>query len=348
MIDHEKFLAWAESRFGKENIKIRGREICTHSVFAEDYKYHLWMNPYGGKEHRPGGAFRCWYSNRSGSLISLVAELDKISYDEAEDMICTVTSLATLERRIEEFFNNQTAVEPQDPSKPANEGLQLPPYTYKIDDMSAADSNRIRARGYLSNRQIPSDGLYVCVADDYRNRIVIPYYDIYDNLIYYNARTMSNSKKVLRFMKPKEKGVEQNQVLFCRNWPRPDSKIHLTEGEFDAISLDVCGFHGIACGGKSLSESQIEMLRAYVPVLSFDRDEDSPQDWGLLAMVRIGKQLLEKGFEDVRYVRPPKGFKDWNALLQKKSEDLIHRYVEAAEQPFTAWTADVMLQLQKI
>ncbi len=57
-ISFEKFLAWAETRFG--DVSVKGNEIRINSPFAEDYKKHLWANPYGGKKgaERPYGVYR--------------------------------------------------------------------------------------------------------------------------------------------------------------------------------------------------------------------------------------------------------------------------------------------------
>ena len=48
MIDFEKFLDWAESRF--DNIVVSGDEVKVDSIFCEDHKQKMWCNPYGGKK----------------------------------------------------------------------------------------------------------------------------------------------------------------------------------------------------------------------------------------------------------------------------------------------------------
>ena len=338
-VDYDTFLKWAIERFGAENIKIKGDEICTHSIFEEDHKYHLWMNPSGGKDCLPGGVYRCWYSeNKMGSLVSLVAELDHISYEEAEELICGVSSLRSLEQKVHEFYGShiEEVVRPVR----SNVGLQLPPYTFDILSESCYIHYKERAIAYLNDRKIPIEGLYVCTYGDYKNRIIIPYYDMYGNLVYYNARTMDKNEKTLRYRKPDDENYKQDEVLFMKTWPKPGSKVYITEGEFDAISLNVCGFYGAACGGKSLSDAQIEILRNYIPVLALDRDEGKKTDSGGEALIHIGNQLLSKGFEIVNFVRPPKGYKDWNNLLKEKNEKLVKAYIEKYERPFTSFTTD--------
>lgn len=333
-IDYDTFYDWVKDRFGEENIELHGDEICVPSIFTEDHKHHLWMNPYGGKKERENGVFRCWYTNNRGSLVSLVSLVDKISYDEAEELICNSLSLRALEKKVEEFFSNKTEPEVTTPIVPT-EGLQLPPHTYLIDSMSNGFDKK-RATEYLADRKIPTDNLYFCTDGDYKNRIIIPYYTEDNKLVWFNARTISRAKGVTRYMKPNDKRFSQEDALYFTKYPRHKSKIYLTEGEFDAISLTCCGFTGVACGGKSLSEGQIEIIRKYIPVLSFDTDEGKKMDYGQYALMEVGKQLLEKGFDEIYFVRPPKGFKDWNALLKDTNPDVIKHYIAKYEKKFTS------------
>lgn len=346
-IDYDTFLKWATDHFGVENIRIHGSEICTHSVFAEDHKFHLWMNPSGGKSELEGGAYRCWYTDRCGSLISLVSIIEKIPYEEAEELISGPTSLRALEKKLDEFFGPQEAYGSVTEVKTPVLGLQLPDSTYKIDELPVTNFYRQRAESYLSSRKLPTDGLYVCIDGDYlkgyKNRIIIPYYDKTGNLVYYNARTMSKNKNALRYRKPEGGGFVQDNVLYCYKWPRKNNVIYLTEGEFDARTLDVLGYNGVACGGKSLSDAQVELIREYIPVLAFDNDEGKKQNTGEKALINIGTALLEKGFPVVYFIRPPKGFKDWNELMVKVNPDLIRQYINKHQKRFDIWTANKLM-----
>lgn len=342
-VDYDAFLDWAKDRFGEENIEYHGDEICVPSVFTEDHKHHLWMNPYGGKKQRENGVYRCWYTNRFGSLVSLVSIVDKIGYDEAEELICNSLSLRSLEKKVDEFFNSKVEVVPTlTDSIVINEGLQLPPHTYLIDSMSMGFDKR-RATEYLQERKIPTDGLFFCTDGDYKNRIIIPYYDLDGRLVWYNARTISKTKGALRYMKPKEKEYSQENVLYVPKYPPPKSKLYLTEGEFDAMSLTLCDFPGAAAGGKTLSELQVEVLRRYVPVIAPDTDEGKKMDYGQYALIEIGKQLLEKGFTEIYFVRPPKGYKDWNSLLVDTNSDVVKHYIQKFEKRLTSVTIEQLM-----
>lgn len=350
MVDFDSFLDWANDRFGSFNVKVRntahGVEICTHSPWSEekinktDRKFKLWMNCNGGKHKVAEGTYRCWLTDTSGTLVGLMSEWDGIPYEEAEEILCGVSSLRTLEQKVHEFFGSyEEVIDPSTMDEKPNSGLVLPEFSCLIDTMSPNHYMRLRARQYLRERKIPTTNLYVCTDGDYKNRIIIPYYDAEGELIWYNARTLSHKSSVLRYMKPPE--GDQDEVLFLTKWPHAGSRIFLMEGELDAISLDLCGLVGCAVGGKYISDAQIQMIRDYKPVLAFDADEA-----GLAALISVGNTLLEKGITDIMYIRPPKIYKDWNGLLQAKNPQTIKAYIDKYIKRFTTTTGDMLLSNQ--
>ena len=346
MVDYELFYEWAVDRLGAENIKIlntsHGTEICANSFYAlkllgkDDQKHHLWMNPSGGKSKHPEmGSFRCWLTDTSGSLVKLVADYDHISLEEAEETICGAISLRQLEQKVNAFFGiDQPIIQEPLVIKPKkSDFLELPPETYLIDNMSPTHYARKKAKAYLNSRKLPSDGLYVCIEGDYKDRIIIPYYNWDDELIFYNGRTITGNK--LRYLKCSE--VSQEEVIFMTSWPLANEKVFLMEGEFDAKTLDLIGYNGCALCGKDISEYQLELLKRYEIVLAFDSD-----DAGLHALTTIGNKFIEKGFNKLTYVRPPKFYKDWNNFYVNKSEETVREYIEKYEKPFTSATSDIL------
>lgn len=344
MVNQDVFLKWVVGHFGSDNIRIKGNgEILANSPYTpeEDRGRNLWMNPSGGKRKLEGGAFRCWKTDKMGSLVWLVSDLDNIGYEDAEEMLCGITSLRRLEREVEEFFGGVPVSEPYvlDDSHPS---IDLPPHTYLISNLSKNHPYRQKSEEYLEERKIPIEGLHVCIRGDYTNRIVIPYYDRTGGLIYYNARTMSKKEGVIKYMKPEDETVDQTKILYFRDWPENGMKVYITEGEFDAMSLNISGMYGVACGGKHLSGEQIESIRRFVPVIATDNDEGKKRNSGLEALITIGNGLLDNLFKEVYYIRPPKGYKDWNALLQAKGPESLRLYAQKFTKPFTTSTEGLL------
>lgn len=356
-VDYDAFMQWAKDRFGEDAIKVKntshGVEILTHSFYAhqkglEDYTYNLWMSPSGGKSKHPElGSFRCWKTDTMGSLVKLVADYDGIPFEEAEDLIGATSSLAELHRKFDDYFAQKyggAVAAPEEVVPEEKPAFALPDFTYPIDTMAGNHFMKDRAKQYLAARKLSTRGLYVCIGGDYKNRIVIPYFNRDGDLIWYNARLMSDKKNSIKYMKCKSDGltVTQEDVLYMTRWPKPGSKIYVMEGEFDAISMAMAGFVGCGLGGKFISDAQIELIRQYQMVLAFDADDGFKKDSGLQALIKTGTTLLGLGFSPT-YVRPPKAYKDWNKLLVERDVDTLRKYVEAREKPFTADTPSLLL-----
>jgi len=135
--------------------------------------------------------------------------------------------------------------------------------------------------------------------------------------------------------------THNSDVLFALKWPKNDSKIYLTEGEFDAMTLNECGFNALACGGKSISHRQINFIKEfnYEVCLALDNDETvveiaSP---GLQGMMDMGNKLIANSVK-LSYVQPPKQFKDWNKMYTKLSKELVQAYIEKCEKPYDSFT----------
>jgi DNA primase len=320
-IDFDSFVSWCEDRFPGDVI-IKGKEVRINSIFSPDNKQHMWCNPYGGKHHRDDGVYRCFYTDRKGTLVGLVMEVDNCSYEEAKELLSGNTPIRILEEELDKFFQEKEVVVPEEVK------IKLPPYTYLITGLPKSSLLRMEAEDYLANRKLPTEGLYVCSTGDYKNRIIIPYYDAKGRLIYFNGRNMSD--KGLRYLGPeKEIGVGKGDVIYAACWPSKCSKIYLTEGELDALTLKICGFNGMACGGKTLSDKQIEFIRNYKICLALDEDEA-----GFNGVIEMGKKLILNQISDVTFVRPPLGLKDWNKMLVKFNTEIIMAWIDQYEKPF--------------
>lgn len=335
-IDYDSFLRWAQDRFGGDVIT-RGKEIKVNSIFVEDRGHHLSCNTDGGKYRRENGCYRCLKTDNKGTLTGLVMLVDGCDYDEALEILSGHTSIRVLEERLDEFFKNKDIKPPPTPEN----RLVLPYGCCLISEMGYSNFYRMEAEEYLKARKLPVDNLMYCTSGDhrYRNRIIIPYYDAQGTLIYFNGRHINKKVKPKYRGPEKSVGVGKGDVIYCPGaWPEANSKVHVTEGEFNAMTLKLSGFNSMACGGKTLSEKQVAFLRHYKVVLCLDNDDDSKAPGyghaaspGFQAMLVMAKMLMG-AFVLVSFVRPPKGFKDWNDMLVAFSPIIIYEYISKNEK----------------
>jgi hypothetical protein len=334
-INPQKFIEWCENhedQFG--SIIVHGDEVKLNSIFRDDNDHKLWCNVKGGKKGQPP-CFHCWKTDSKGSLLSLVMLVDNCDFETAlETLGGENAALRDLERKLKEFFDKKSQPKEEEKEEEITT-LALPPYTSLISDLSLFNFHRVQAEVYLFNRKLPIDNLMVCTGGGkFRQRLIIPYYKN-EELIYFNARYIGNLKSVPKYLGP-PKGKQcpgKEDVLYLPFWPSQESKIYLTEGEFDALSIYYSGkntehdLYAGAFGGKSLSEKQVEMIRHYRPVLCLDTDRAGKE--GLTKMAQI---LRSKGLTPT-FVRPPKIYKDWNAMLQKVGSEGLVYYILKNEKP---------------
>lgn len=338
MIDFDRFVEWAEERF--EDIKVHGNEVKLNSIYdpdGDDRKHKLWCNPSGEskKGSRENGVYHCWISNKKGTLIGLVMDVDKCSMEEAYDRIGS-ENIVDLDAQLEEFFGTKKPAIVAAPAVEHTKVLTMPEGVALISGLPTWSRAKRDAEVYLQGRKIPCTGLYVGVEGDYRDRVVIPYYDQDGNLIYYNGRYIGTYNKATKYKGPDKKiGVGKGDVIFMPEWAPPGCTLHVTEGEFDAIVLRACGLWSCAVGGSNLSYFQQKTLKPYNVRLCGDVDKP-----GAGAVFRSGNAMLSVGFKNITFVRPPKGYKDWNELYLKLPGELVARYIEDKAKPFDLITSE--------
>lgn len=335
-IEQDKFIQWAESRFDHD-VKVDGRgSIRLNSIFTDDYKHHMYChtNPQvkDGSD-RPFGTYHCFKTGNTGTLASLVMQVDKVSFAEAMEILGGEDSnMRVLEERLQGLLSSDSekAVERK---KPEEVGLRLPPGTYRMSQLDDSNYYKSMAEVYLLGRNLDPNNYCVCISGDFKNRIIIPYYDRNGILIYWNSRVIGDDhgKDVLRYRGPdSDTGVGKGDVVYMTKWPKIGSTVHLAEGEFDGDTLTMVGLNGGALGGKNLSPEQAELLRGYKTIVCLDNDIS-----GRDAIRTVGESFLSRGFADgLAFVRPPLGFKDWNSMLSKKRPEIVRAYIERNQRPF--------------
>lgn len=328
-VDFDMFVDWAQKRFN--DIKINGKEIRINSVFVDDQKHHLWCNPEGGKRKINSGVYHCFKSEKKGTLIGLVMDVEKCNKYEAMQILgIKQANGRPIEGELEIEFGDRIITPEELYESTKFKIISLPPQTMSIS--LAPELWYQKAKNYMNSRNLEIDGLYISLGGKYAGRIIIPYYDEEGNLIYFNGRTITGSE--LRYRGPeKDIGVGKEDVLYFTRWPKALEKIYLCEGEFDAMSLFKIGLNAVACGGKNLSEKQAILLSKYKICMALDADEAGQS--AIVKMVNKLNSFSELGISDrITFVRPPSIVKDWNEFLIHHDTQIIRGYIDSNELSF--------------
>ncbi len=320
MIDYDIFLNWAQSRFN--DIDFNGPNICLNSIYdpdGDDDKHKLWCRPDGitKKGIRENGVYHCWISHKCGTLVGLVMDVDSCSYERA----CEILEIGEdyCDDQLKEFFSTKKTIVLEDQIK---KKLTLPEGVVPIVSLPSWHSLGQKAIAYLDKRKLLFDKLYLGIKGEYYERIIIPYYDADDNLIYYNGRYIGDKDRAKYKGPEKEIGVGKGDVVFMPKWHASNMLLHITEGEFDAMVLDRCKLASCAVGGSYMTVQQRKILKPYQ--ICFCGDNDKP---GAMAISKSGMDLMAEGVKNITFVRPPKGYKDWNELYIEFGLDKVRDYI---------------------
>lgn len=322
-VDFDSFVKWAENKFG--DVKLRGNEVLINSIFTEDKKHHLWCNPSGGKNFIKSGVYHCWKTDKKGTLVSLVMQVEGCTKKTAFEILGINEPHFRAPEDIDFDITFGEGYKEPDFEQENLKEIKIPPNCHLINVAPAFWYNR--AKEYLNNRKIKNNDLYICTAGKYEGRIIIPYRNSKGSIIYFNGRTITNNS--LRYRGPeKEIGVGKEDVLYFTNFPQNDSKIYLCEGEFDAMALHQCGLNAAASGGKNLSDKQAVMLSPYKVCLALDADSA-----GRSAISHMHNKIMQYGrYNYITTVSPPAQYKDWNNFYCHHDTKIILAYLEMNEK----------------
>jgi hypothetical protein len=166
-ISFDAFKDWADKRFS--NILIKGNEIRLNSIFSEDKSHHMWCNPYGGKKTIDYGVYHCFKTDKKGTLIGLVMEVDKCDFYTALRILKGDARVSNKPlNKILDFYDNKIHCKVRK--------INFPEHCFKIDEFSN-DKIHQNAIEYLNKRKIDFKDFYVCLYGNYNNRIIIPYFN---------------------------------------------------------------------------------------------------------------------------------------------------------------------------
>lgn len=314
-INYEKFLEWVENTF--DDHVISGDEIMINSVFVHDTKKKLYCNPKKNLYH-------CWKSEQAGNLPKLVSIVENINYQEA----CRKLKISLEEDFVDsmqEFFEKK--YDKDNTSIKSN--ILLPPYTFLIKELSTSSTNRIKSENYLKNRNIPIDNFYYCSQGKYKDRIIIPYFNKYGIIEYWNGRDITD-KHFAKYMGPSKEEYKVGKEEFVYFYKQPNDKnLMITEGEFDSVILCLSGLDAAAIGGKELHDKQLNIILKYNIIMAFDNDNPGKE-----ALNRVGRRLIRDGVS-VDFIRPPCGYKDWNELYSKRGYQAVRDYTQNNKQRYS-------------
>lgn len=206
------------------------------------------------------GVFKCWACAQHNSMHGSIPKLIKRYGNQ---------------KNLQEFYLFKPEAKPVE-YKYTTETLKLPKGFTKLITNKKYDNEYQEAIRYLKSRNIGLDiiskyNLGYCRFGEEKGRIIIPSYDIDDNLNYYTGRAYRKSV----WPKYNNPDLDKKEIIFNEGKVNWDATIYLVEGPFDHIVVP----NSIPLLGKYISDKLFMTLLTkargkVVVVLDDDAEKD--------------------------------------------------------------------------
>jgi hypothetical protein len=221
--------------------------------------------------------FKAWYEEGSGKFSRWMREVLSANGIRDEDVQQITSSL---------FFNKAEKSEKEITLESLRKinlntpEVSFPPRTFLIGHDEHLDFQEPLIE-YLDKRRVDPLLFYFSLDPKHLRRVIIPFWRN-GTLIFWQSRTIDDVKpRYLNSSVTREAVLYGYDQLYSYN----DTPIFVTEGVFDAISID-----GVCLLGSKLSEAKIELLKRTKRRIIFviDRDKTGHQ---------LGQSVLDNGWE---------------------------------------------------
>lgn len=206
------------------------------------------------------GVYKCWACSQHNNMHGPIPKLIKLYGNN---------------KILEEFYIFKPEAKPVE-YKYTVESLSLPEGFTKLTKHRKYDNEYIEAIRYLKKRRIGLDiiaryNLGFCRYGEEKGRIIIPSYDINDDLNYYTGRAFRKTVWP-KYINP---DLDKKNIIFNEGKINWDATIYLVEGPFDHMVVP----NSIPLLGKYISDKLFETLleKANVDVVIV-LDDDAKKD----------------------------------------------------------------------
>ncbi len=297
--------------------------LCGDSKKSQIKKrFHLdWKN---GKP-----VYKCWNCGKSGSFFKLYMIVKKCSEEDARRKLYKYDP-----KRLLQSLKKPATIPTETASKNIHFNNSLDDFTNENDPVESVllKSWLNILSAFREKRKIPKTiKLFYAWKGKYQGRIIIPIFDKYMNLIYFQARRQPGTGIDPKYKNPSSK--KELVVLNEHNF-RDDHYIIITEGLLDAFMV---GNQGTTCLGKEISPTLIRRLEKqtnFKPglILAYDNDEDGQKS--------LKKFMASDMKQMVKYFLMPTEYNDCkdinNIRVNHDVKDMYNFVVQNSYDYFTA------------
>jgi DNA primase catalytic core len=187
----------------------------------------------------------------------------------------------------------------------------------KLDKKYLQEINVVYPK-YISLGHIPHGHFYM-------HNLILPYYDVYGNVVAILGRTLLNDedRKELKLDKYKynhgcKKGLHVYGLKEAKQSILEKGYVICTEGQFDCIALQTHGIsNAVAMGWANVSMYQMYQISKYTKNIYLFFDNDSA---GKEGHKRVKEKYQSKGNLNIKTIGGIKEYKDVDEFLKKETD----------------------------
>ena len=321
--------------------------------------------------------FKCFSSNKGGTVVSFLMEKEHFSYPEAlrwladkynieipQEKELTAEEMAVLNEReslfiINEFANKFFIKNLQNTNEGKSIGLSyFKERGYDSDIIekfqlgyclnSGKDFTTAALEKNYKIEYLEKVGLVKTKEnrsfDFFKGRVIFPIHSASGRTLGFGARTLLNNSKTAKYFNSPESSIyNKSNVLyglyFSKSKIIKENNCYICEGYTDVISLYQAGVENVvSSSGTSLTTGQIKLIQRYSNNITILYDGDSA---GIKASFRGIDLILEQGL-NVKVVLFPDG-EDPDSYSKKCSKTEFKNYLTNNAQDFISFKAGILI-----
>jgi len=282
-----------------------------------------------------GGVYNCFNCGKSGNFIDLYSRIKGISSNQAFKEVNNYN------------FSNlkESLKKKKQPNKKETEVLNIPEFSNLKRDWTGLDETqegiiinnyKYILRKFVQERRLPKNyPFYIAYKGDYKNRIIIPIFGQYGEVIYFQGRA-TNSDIKPKYLNPSLS--DKKMIIMNLHKFDPYKYIIITEGPLDAILV---GNQGTCVFGSTITDKFLEILMKKTNkgiIVALDNDETGIKEtMKIINKSNHGKKLFY-------FTMPDKKIKDINQLVIEKGITEVYGYIAGNSTTYLEYTAKIKLQ----
>ncbi len=248
-------------------------------------------------------SFYCFGCGAGGDVITFIKKINNVDYVEAVKTLASRAGMplpeeddkagrlrsrvVSINKDAARFFFSCLNAEEGKAARAYWRGRGLSDATIKRFGLGYAPDSFNRARDHLrhlgySDEELLASGLVKRsekgnIFDVFRNRVMVPIFDLRGNVIAFGGRNMGPEKPKY-INSPETVCYKKTRTVFALNVAKKSTvrRYILCEGYMDVISMHQAGFDtAVACCGTALTPEQVKLIGEYADevVLCYDSDE---------------------------------------------------------------------------